>query len=259
MFAALELADEYGIKLWIAALLDPEEIQHGTSDPAKYIQSPPPFEMKEMANGYGRTPEKSLGRRSTRGTRSVRSESPAPVPATKSKTPRKMATPRKPRNKTRGREEESVNGDKAETVKIEVETTVVPDAAGEEQVESTKVHIEMPARHPDLKMPKDAEQMIEKAREMVREANAIGEPAGGRKTKRKAADLIEAGDDTVDGPASKRQRPVEVDLRREKIRRRALTGVVGSLAIGYVSSFQTLFHEHMLITTPTECSYQPSQ
>jgi hypothetical protein len=29
---ALSLADEYGIKLWIAALLDPEPITHGTSE-----------------------------------------------------------------------------------------------------------------------------------------------------------------------------------------------------------------------------------
>ena len=42
--AALELAEEYGIKLWIAALLDPEPITHGTGDPAKSISSPPPFD-----------------------------------------------------------------------------------------------------------------------------------------------------------------------------------------------------------------------
>lgn len=48
---ALSLADEYGIKLWIAALLDPEPITHGTSDPKKSIQSPPTFSMKDPVNG----------------------------------------------------------------------------------------------------------------------------------------------------------------------------------------------------------------
>ena len=59
-FAALELADEYGIKLWVAALLDPEPITHGTSDPKKQIQSPPAYRMKEALNGLGRSPELSL-------------------------------------------------------------------------------------------------------------------------------------------------------------------------------------------------------
>ena len=92
LFTALSLADEYGIKLWIAALLDPEPITHGTSDPKKSIQSPPTFSMKDPVNGLGRSPEKPDGRRSTRG-RSLRSASPM-----KKDTPsRKFATPRKPR------------------------------------------------------------------------------------------------------------------------------------------------------------------
>jgi hypothetical protein len=93
---ALSLADEYGIKLWIAALLDPEPITHGTNDPKKSIQSPPTFSMKDPINGLGRSPEKPDGRRSTRGTRSLRSASPMKKDL---QTPsrRIIATPRKGR------------------------------------------------------------------------------------------------------------------------------------------------------------------
>ena len=78
-FAAVELAEKYGISMWIRALLDKEEITHGTS-PGKLIRSPPEYKFKEMANGGTRSPEKKAteGRKSTRGRRSasVLSEDP---------------------------------------------------------------------------------------------------------------------------------------------------------------------------------------
>ncbi|KAI7637540.1 hypothetical protein KC343_g640 [Hortaea werneckii] len=143
---ALQLADEYGIRLWIAALLDPEPITHG-NDP--HIKSPPPYSQSKMANGSrrSRSPEKKQQqqqppvetRASTRSRRSasVRSESPGATPQVKTPS-RPKATPRKSR---RGRgtlsrvdegaaavDFESVNGRETgstadENVKIEVETT----------------------------------------------------------------------------------------------------------------------------------------
>ncbi|GAB1734905.1 hypothetical protein NU195Hw_g1376t1 [Hortaea werneckii] len=143
---ALQLADEYGIRLWIAALLDPEPITHG-NDP--HIKSPPPYSQSKMANGSrrSRSPEKKQQqqqppvetRASTRSRRSasVRSESPVATPQVKTPS-RPKATPRKSR---RGRgtlsrvdegaaavDFESVNGRETgstadEHVKIEVETS----------------------------------------------------------------------------------------------------------------------------------------
>nr|POE71966.1 hypothetical protein CFP56_11842 [Quercus suber] len=200
---ALSLADEYGIRYWIEALLDPEPITHGTNDTAKAIQSPPPFRAREMeaegVNGVDKTPEKKFdGRRSTRrgGSVSVRSESP--TKESKIKTPaRKIATPRTKRGRGRpalgsvdeggiSLESESINGDahkheetssrptsRRETVKIEVETTTTELPGDDEEVEHTKVNIEMPTGHPDLELPNDAEAMLEKARQMVREANKM--------------------------------------------------------------------------------------
>lgn len=244
--AALELADEYGIKLWIAALLDPESITHGTSDPKKSIKSPPPYHMKEMANGVGRSPEKpspaksAAGRRSTRGARSVRSESP--TMEKQKPTPRKMATPRKPR---KGRaatlepvdEAEPVNGTK-DTVKVEIENTTIPDEEGEEQVESTKVNITMPSNHPDMPIPNDSAEMLQKAKETVMEARKLdGTASRTRKGKRKAEEMVDEDDEVgLEGPSTtrpvKRPRAAEIELRKEKIRRRAMAGIAASLALG---------------------------
>ncbi|KAF2164890.1 hypothetical protein M409DRAFT_67601 [Zasmidium cellare ATCC 36951] len=251
---ALELADEYGIKLWIAALLDPEPITHGATDPNKSIKSPPPYEIKEMANGVGRSPEKpspaksNAGRRSTRGARSMRSESPTmEKPKT---TPRKIATPRKPRGRRAATLEpvnedgsvtgDAVNGSKEDTVKIDIENTTFPDEKGEEQVESTKVNITMPSNHPDMPIPNDSAEMLQKAKETVMEARKLdGTAPRTRKGKRKAEAMVDEDDKVgLEGPSiarpAKRQRAAEIELRKEKIRRRALGGIAVSLAIGYL-------------------------
>lgn len=237
---ALDLAKEYGIELWIAALLDPEPITHGTSDPKKGIRSPPAFHLKEAVNGIGRTPDRvtaETGRRSTRGARSMRSESP-----TKGKTPRKMATPRKTRkprgvlanvDETASIAEESVENGDLDHAKVEVETTTVPGVNGEEETETTKATVTMPNGNPALPLSDDPQVMLAQAREMVKEARKLdGTNAG--KGKRKA-DEIQEEDEVLE--AERNVRPVkrvrqEVELRREKIMRRAATGIVASLALG---------------------------
>lgn len=191
-----------------------------------------------MLNGSSKSPDTKKastdGRRSTRGKSSAaRSESPT------KKTPgRKIATPRKPR-KGRGKSAEpdtAVNGEveKQETVKVEVETQRLPSPDGDEEIERTKVNVEMPASHPDLELPDNAEEMLEKAREMVAEANSVG---GARpkspKGKRKAADALDAEDGEGSAqPVVKRAKKAELEIRKERIKRRALTGIVASLAIG---------------------------
>jgi hypothetical protein len=245
---ALSLADEYGIKLWIAALLDPEPITHGTSDPKKSIQSPPTFSMKDPVNGLGRSPEKPDGRRSTRG-RSLRSASPM-----KKDTPsRKYATPRKPR---KGRaalklEEEaaaiaeeaaeSINGELAtaterqstENVKVQVENVMQPSPEGDE-VERTKVKIEMPAGLPELELPNDAQAMLAEARAMVHEAEKINGTSSSKaaKGKRKAEEIEEDEEETALALRPKRVKAVQTELHKEKIKRRAVTGIAAGLALG---------------------------
>jgi hypothetical protein len=247
---ALSLADEYGIKLWIAALLDPEPIAHGTNDPKKSIQSPPTFSMKDPVNGLGRSPEKPDGRRSTRGTRSLRSASPMKKDM---HTPsrRIIATPRKGRKSRAAlklEEEaaaiaeeaaESINGELAtaterhstENVRVEVENVMQPSPEGDEEIERTKVKIEMPAGLPELELPTDAQAMLAQARAMVHEAEKInGTGSSKANGKRKAEEIEEEGEALALRP--KRVKAVQTELHKEKIKRRAVTGIAAGLALG---------------------------
>lgn len=210
-----------------------------------------------MANGTGRTPatdkkKTADGKSSRRGARSVRSESPSQTKP----SARKVATPRKPRKGRGGLgkvdEDDdggaATNGDASaptdrtsDTVKVEVETTTQPGPAGGEDVETTKVNIEMPAGAQELELPHDAEGMLATARAMVSEAERIGgggASSGRGKGKRKAKDMTTAGDDDdadadADAPEGSGKRvKLDVELKKERIKRRAVTGIAASLAIG---------------------------
>lgn len=213
-----------------------------------------------MTNGAAKkskspTPKKTGGRKSVRG---ARSESPV------KKTPaRKIATPRKPRTTRRKADADdeagSVQGDAPaatngeafsteEKVKIEIENAAHPTANGEEEIEQTRVQIEMPAGHPDLEVPDNAQDMLAQAREMVDEANRLNGTGPAATTtgtvrgkgKRKADEIAVDEDEPLAGtagPESKKAKTVQLELRKERIKRRALTGIAASLAIGYVSIF----------------------
>ena len=212
--------------------------------------------MTDMTNGAAAkkskspTPKKTGGRKSVRG---ARSESPV------KKTPaRKIATPRKPRTNKRKADAEdeaaadAVNGEPSaqaqadEKVTVEIETAAHPTANGEEEIEQTKVNIEMPAGHPELEVPDNAQDMLAQAREMVDEANKLNGTTGTvkGKGKRKAEDIAADEDDVTGtaaaGPETKRAKTVQLELRKERIKRRALTGIAASLAIGYVSFLHRL-------------------
>ena len=259
---ALDLADEYGIRLWIAALLDPEPITHGTSDPNKAIRSPPTYRFKSMVNGS--TGGKEKGGSSSKSSSSKRSSkkddsAEAETESKSSKNPRKMATPRKPRKPRTAQSSidetasytstraESVNGEAnaGETVKVEVEKSSAPNPVeGEEPTEFTKVNITLPADHPDMPLPNDVDGMIVQAREMVKEAEKI---EGGSSTttttkakgkgKRKADEAADGGPSSPEPSSSASHQPakrarMDVELRKEKMKRRALTGIAASLAVG---------------------------
>lgn len=256
---ALRLADEYGMRVWIEALLDAEPIVHGTNDPEKVIQSPPSYTASASINGSARTPDKKSGGRRSGRARSTRSVSPSKAAAARAPSERVKATPGKRRGrKNQASVDESAsvvsdvpNGDlkdiaeSPEAVKIHVEKIVDPTATNGAEIETTKVEIEMPLGRPELPIPEDPQEMLAQARAMVQEAERINSPSkdlaskAKGKGKRKAADMIETTDESGEivqedenVPANKRVRVTEIELRKSKIRQRALAGIATTLAVG---------------------------
>jgi hypothetical protein len=265
VFSALTLADEYKIRPWIVALLDNAKIEVGSKEKvAGTVSSPPPFSMPSSLGIFPPPTELTAPTRA----RTRRSASPEKAVA----SPRKLASPRKRRVASAKPEEKKVeeksesvkssptsakksskapqdklaNGvqkDKASQASAGAEADIVRVAAvketvetngGEKTITNTKVSVEMPASHPDLPLPEDTTAMIQKAREMVEEANKL-ERKPSKTIKRKASSTL-----TKDGPAEGSDVPVVKKARTElqerlvteRVRNRALIGLTATLAIG---------------------------
>lgn len=209
---ALALSDEYSMRHWIEALLDPTPIEKGSKDKVNtHIQQPPIFDIENATPAT--LPSHSSLRTSTRA-RSTRSVSPGKM-ATPS---RKIATPRKPRT-ARGAAKaeiakaeealessasmaasalqnviangadvddsvasESVSGEvkeveaKDDGVKagmVHIEVRETVEKHGDTETKATNVTIDVPHNHAELPEPEDPTKMIEEARRMVAEAQKL--------------------------------------------------------------------------------------
>ena len=130
---------------------------------------------------------------------------------------------------------ESVDGEK---VVVEVESAV--EVNGNTETTTTNVKVEMPGGSADLPLPESAEQMIETAKEMVEEARKLdGEASSRSKASKRKADVLDDSEDE-EGDAqlqpAKRARVLERELKKERVRKRALIGVAATLAVGYVTA-----------------------
>lgn len=253
---ALLLAEEYGMTIWIEALLDNQPVS--PSDRKRNIQAPPPFYKDGVppvtASDLAPPPLLATANTSARR-RSTRSASPA----------KRVQSPRKVRlskasvigkehplkseplvlNGLRSKSEEEEEGTVAtvttteETVVTE-ETTVQEIAAKKEQavrveidnihqtngdveVEKTRVKIEYP--HDEAKfhpIPENTEDMMVKAKAMVEESRRL---EGHLPTTKRKAEEDESTDDSIYAPHFKRTRVLEEQLKQEKLRTRALIGL----------------------------------
>ncbi|RPA74917.1 hypothetical protein BJ508DRAFT_28285 [Ascobolus immersus RN42] len=115
-------------------------------------------------------------------------------------------------------------------VKVEAETREETD--GDVIVKETNVKVALPA---GVELPESTEDMIAKAKEMVEAAKAIDGDA--RVAKRKAEDIAmgdaESDDEDLDEEAKRAKRTkVQNQLRREKVKTRALIGLSATLVVG---------------------------
>jgi hypothetical protein len=243
---AIELADEYGVVQWVAALLDETAIPQTQDAPEKAISPPPKF--KFTANDKTHLPPPNgTPRASTPKSRGrPRAGSPAKgaSPAKSTKKPRATkaskeadaATARQASealqsaldDATSTAASEPIDGDK---VVVEVESNV--EVKGDTETTTTNVKIELPAGSPEVPMPEDTERIIADAKKMVEEARRIDGEGSASGSKRKAEELDEsdeAGDNELQ-PA-KKARLLEQQLKKEKVRNRAMLGVAATLALG---------------------------
>lgn len=277
--SALSLAEEYGIKPWIRALLDSADIlvsNSTESSPPKRISAPPKYFPTASATTL--VPPTPTSQRSTR---SRRSASPTKAPSTRrnvTASPRKRSTrttasqPEPSETPSSSRKTSLTNGDipvltpgealKVEGPKVEhvdkglagtletvqeepkVKVTVDQDVKVEDdgtEIERTKVDIKMPFTAGGPPSADDAARMIEEAKAMVATAEADVAEASSKsaKGKRKAedyeADIEEEG---AEGSTALALRPkakkvkTEVELRKDKVKKRALVGITFTLAAG---------------------------
>ncbi|KAK2932375.1 hypothetical protein FoTM2_006833 [Fusarium oxysporum f. sp. vasinfectum] len=266
---ALVLAEEYKIAPWIRALLDPAKITVTTtpdsSSPKKSITAPPRFDLVKASQPVLAPPTPSTIPRSTR---SRRSASPTKSTRRAPASPRKRSTRAKAETvETITEKTDLVNGVAETEAKVEEtkrEDIVLQSTEFEpaivleprEEDPKVKVHVEEDiVKDEDAGEPPTAEeiaQMMEAAKEMVQktketevkadeEQEDVDEaPGSAKKSKRKAADISigdKDGEETEktpeEQPRSKKVK-TETELRKEKVKNRALLGLGATVAVGAI-------------------------
>lgn len=265
---ALALAEEYKIVTWIRALLDPAQIHVSTSADGSSISAPPKFDLSKTATTLA-PPTPSSIPRSTRGRRSV---SPTKESKRGTASPRKRATKSKVKAIDAVVETTDLPNGTSETkhddvvlktsefepaivldpreedpkVKVDVKETVTKNKKGGE-TKTITTEVELPL--PTAGEPPTAEaisKMMEAAKDMVKAQNE-GESTpkktpskeSAKKSKRKAGDIsISKDEKDEDGKLVKEEEPrakkarTEVELRRAKVKNRALLGIGATVAVG---------------------------
>ena len=260
---------------WIAALLDNAPISEVKSpdESKKSIHPPPKFVIRENDD---ETPLPPLTLTARSATPRARGRPRATSPSKNGASTSKMASPRKPRaskasiaaNAASAREasatlqasldsaasiadSDSIDG--GEKATLEVGTAV--QVNGDVETTTTNVKIQMPGGSADFPLPEDPEEMIAKAKDAQKLAGQLFDDS--KSLKRKAEELEnddeEDDGDEIDGvlPPAKKARLLEHQLKKEKVRKRALLGVAATLAIGYVISFCTHRHTQTFLTAPS--------
>lgn len=244
--AALKLADEYKIGLWIRALLDPSPIDKSASDPKKSISPPPTYIVPESPSFHAPSDQSdSTPSKGSRG--SGRSSSPSKIasPNKKTASPRKRATKaanaahasaasatlQAALNNAATAAESGHAIKDGDVAKVEVDSNVKTN--GEIETTHTNVKIDMPAGSKALPLPESTEEMLATAKKMVEEARRIeGKDGKGKSSTKVSKRKAEEAADSITAQPAKKTRTLEEQLKAERVKTRALIGLSATLAIG---------------------------
>lgn len=244
---ALDLAEDYGLLPWVQALLAPDELMKNAELSDKAITPPPKFIFTANDKTHlppptsrASTPARSRGPGRPRGGSPTKSE--------------KAASPRKHRVSKASKAEDAANTraaavslqdalssgnaaveeeDEQGSVKVEVsETTQVN---GEVETTTTNVKIDLPGgMAAQVPAQEQTEEIIREAKAAVEAARKLeGESSKGSK-KRKAEEVDPDSDSEADRQLqpAKKARLAEQELKKERVKNRALFGVAFTLVVG---------------------------
>jgi hypothetical protein len=257
---ALELAVEYRIEPWIRALLDNTPIEVNASKEAtpKMISPPPKFLLLQESLAAP-SPSRARSRRSASPAKSSSPKKAGSTRARKSKAEKADSTEHSTKTATKNVQQalkaatsedikpaaskgEKVKEKAEPVVKVNVDKEV--EVKGDVETTHTRVEVEMPAGLPDLPIPDDAEAMIAEAKRIVEEATKNDNAAGPSNAKKRKAEEDKEEGEKESGSAKKAK--IESDLRKERVKTRALIGISATLVIGYAHHFLSLiFHANV--------------
>lgn len=269
---ALELAEEYKVVSWIRALLDPSEISvtNAPDSPPKRIQAPPKFDLLKTNQISLAPPTPSSIPRSTRARRSASPAKSRPIASPRKRAAKgKAAQQTVPEASSvkegseptansisRAETESTAATEDIEIKEIVKEPSVVLGLTEEEpkvqvkvgqevkvfegvETTHTSVALELPVNQPPT--AEETAKMIEEAKALVNSAAAESAATSAEvaKGKRKAEDITageegekaEGESSALEGPRSKKVK-TNVELRKERVRNRALIGLSATLAVG---------------------------
>ncbi|KAL8972828.1 MAG: hypothetical protein Q9197_002613 [Variospora fuerteventurae] len=247
---ALQLAEDYDIVPWIAALLDTAPVEKASESQHKMISTPPRYVF--TANDKTHLPPPSRSRASTPAKRG-RPRASSPSKSEKAASPRKQRV-------TKAMKAESDANTKAAAASLQdalkqatpalsdrtddqeqepptprFEVDEVTKVQGDTEITTTNVRVDLPGgMAADVPPHEQTEEIIREAKAVVEAARMLDGNSSKRSKKRKAEELDEDSDE--DGgnqlQPAKKARVAERQLKKERVKNRALFGVAATLAIG---------------------------
>ncbi|KAL8753223.1 MAG: hypothetical protein Q9199_005192 [Rusavskia elegans] len=243
---ALDLAEDYGIIAWVEALLAPDDVFKGSENYDKSMTPPPKFIFTANdrmslppPSSRGSTPARARGRpRAGSPNKGEKAASPRKQRVTKAAKAEDAANTRAAAASLQDALTKSVTPtieEQEDEGLVKVELSESTQVNGDVSTTTTNVKVNLPGgMAADIPPQEQTEEIIKEAKAVVEAARQLEGGSSKVSKKRKADELDEDSDDEADGqlPPTKKARLAEQELKKERVKNRALVGVAFTLAVG---------------------------